>query len=128
MRSQSCVIDTTLQPHCCQVSLCARLASSQHQRSSRVVAFAQPECLAQMSSQYNPAISVWSIPDEPQFPPEMRNSVILTLDNSGGCRAVRAAAVWHSCTPLGSVSHQAVPCRCIPAQASTMVTGHVWCR
>jgi hypothetical protein len=92
MRSNSCVISTTLQPHCCQVSVCARLASSQDQRS-RVVAFAQPECLAQMSSQYNPAISVWSIPDEPQFPSEMRNSVILTLDNSGGCWVVSASTV-----------------------------------
>jgi hypothetical protein len=63
-------------------SACARLARPRQQRCQHVCS-AQPECLVQMASQYNPAISVWSIPDDPQFPPEMRNAVILTLDDSG---------------------------------------------
>jgi hypothetical protein len=61
-----------------------RLASRQQQVARyRLRAAAQLECLAQLSSPFNPAISVWSIPDDPQFPAEMRNAVILTLDDSG---------------------------------------------
>jgi len=63
------------------------------QRRCRCSAAAQPECLAQLSSQYNPAISVWSIPDQQQFPPEVRNAVILQLDESG-----ESGTAWVDCS------------------------------
>jgi hypothetical protein len=46
-----------------------------------------------MSSQFNRAISVWSVPDTPQFPAEMRGAVILTLDDSGAY----CCCTWHGC-------------------------------
>lgn len=83
----------------CSAPLFARLASSK--QHSSIVCSAQPECLCQMSSQFNPAITVWSIPEEPQFPPEMRGAVILTLDDSG-----KACWTWTLVTAEGSAASQ----------------------
>lgn len=59
-----------------------------------------------MSSQFNPSISVWSIPDHRQFPAEMRNAVILTLDDSGNVHSLYrpdltlTGAYWDTLTLL----------------------------
>eukprot|EP00879_Flechtneria_rotunda_P020406 GHRR01021469.1.p1 GENE.GHRR01021469.1~~GHRR01021469.1.p1 ORF type:complete len:226 (+),score=75.56 GHRR01021469.1:102-779(+) len=51
-------------------------------------ATAQPVCIDAASSNFNPNIAVWQIPDGSSFPPAIANARILTLDHSGNLHSI----------------------------------------
>lgn len=112
-------------PQTARLVTISRIAVQQQQRRQRQCrSSASPICLAQTSSQFNPAINVMSIPDGPQFPPEVRNAVILTLDDSGNVHSIYrkdsaavTGAYWYVCPAIQSLSQtmNAPTCMCMYA-------------